>query len=227
MSHPSENDNLPLITIDIISDINCPYCYIGKKKLEKTINNLNSSYRFEVNWLPYELNQRLSNKGVDIRKSYVKKFGDERANNKLQQLKNITKTVGINMNENGILSNSFSGHRLLHYSKQFDKQNELSELLFYKNFVDGKNIGDLNVLIECANEINIPKAKEYLESDCDVLYLKKIINIHKNKVHSVPYFIINSTFGISGAQDERVFTNIFNKLSSNKISYFTKLSSKL
>tara|TARA_A100001037_G_scaffold74753_1_gene66944 strand:- start:1421 stop:2053 length:633 start_codon:yes stop_codon:yes gene_type:complete len=203
-----------MIKIDIISDAVCPWCYIGKNRLNKAIKNFTDT-EFDIYWHPFQLNPEMPQEGIDRRLYLSSKFGGaERANHIYNQIKLAGETSGISFefDKIHIMPNSLNAHVLIEYSKNISKQNIIAEELFKLFFIDGKNIGDLNILKEVAKNYSIDifenkniKIKKKTE---DIVKNSDIVSRSKG-ISGVPFFIINETYAISGAQENEVFEKVF------------------
>ena len=213
-----------MIKIDIISDAVCPWCFIGKKRLDKALNKY-KDYKFNINWHAFQLNPTMPTNGMD-RKLYLNtKFGGEnRAEDIYKQIELAGLSTGIEFNfkQITIMPNSFYAHMLIEYSKEQNLQNKITEKLFTAFFLDGKNIGDIEVLMEIAEKNNIDNfTKETLNQRKDIIENVKLSDERsRNKgVSGVPFFIINDNYAVSGAQESEVFEKIFETcLLENKIN---------
>ena len=213
-----------MINIDIISDPVCPWCFIGKKRLDKALNKY-KDYKFNINWHAFQLNPTMPTNGMD-RKLYLNtKFGGEnRAEDIYKQIELAGLSTGIEFNfkQITIMPNSFYAHMLIEYSKEQNLQNKITEKLFTAFFLDGKNIGDIEVLMEIAEKNNIDNfTKETLNQRKDIIENVKLSDdTSRNKgVSGVPFFIINDNYAVSGAQESEVFEKIFETcLLENKIN---------
>mgnify|MGYP004001823339 FL=1 len=213
-----------MIKIDIISDAVCPWCFIGKKRLDKALNTY-KDYKFNINWHAFQLNPTMPTNGMD-RKLYLNtKFGGEnRAEDIYKQIELAGLSTGIEFNfkQITIMPNSFYAHMLIEYSKEQNLQNKITEKLFTAFFLDGKNISDIKVLMEIAEKNNIDNfTKETLNHRKDIIENVKLSDERsRNKgVSGVPFFIINDNYAVSGAQESEVFEKIFETcLLENKIN---------
>ena len=213
-----------MIKIDIISDAVCPWCFIGKKRLDKALNKY-KDYKFNINWHAFQLNPTMPTNGMD-RKLYLNtKFGGEnRAEDIYKQIELAGLSTGIEFNfkQITIMPNSFYAHMLIEYSKEQNLQNKITEKLFTAFFLDGKNIGNIEVLMEIAEKNNIDNfTKETLNQRKDIIENVKLSDERsRNKgVSGVPFFIVNDNYAVSGAQESEVFEKIFETcLLENKIN---------
>lgn len=173
------------IKIDIVSDTVCPWyafcpniyaefalisnvfcyvrCFIGKRRLEKAMQQFkatNPSVTFDVEWHPFQLNPTMSKENpIPKLVNYRRKFGEERTNEFIPYMKGIGQAEGIQFAFDGLTSNTLDSHRLIHWAKQFGKQNELVEELFKDYFERDRNIGDNQVLAEAAGRVGLDQAQ--------------------------------------------------------------------
>ena len=203
-----------MIKVDIISDAVCPWCFIGKKRLEKSIDNF-KSIEFDINWYPFQLNPEMPQEGVDRNLYLSSKFGGiQRANDVYNQIEKAGLSSGINFEfkKIDIMPNSLYAHILIEYSKEFNIQNKISDELFKSFFIDGKNIGDTDVLDKIAKNNNLKNFNiKNLISKTDIALKVKNSDIESRSkgISGVPFFIINDIYAVSGAQESEVFDKIF------------------
>ena len=203
-----------MIKIDIISDTVCPWCSIGKKRLDKAIEEYKDQ-NFDINWHAFQLNPTMPKEGVDRQLYLSTKFGgEERAISIYNQIKNAGQSSNIlfNFDKINIMPNSFYSHMLLEYSKEEGIQNKISEELFEAFFIHGKNIGEFTELNKIAKLNNI---KDFYE---DFFITRKDLakkvqmsdeTSRSKGIGGVPFFIINDNYAISGAQESEVSKKIF------------------
>ena len=203
-----------MIKIDILSDTVCPWCYIGKKRLDKAIEDYKGQ-EFEINWHAFQLNPNMPIEGINRELYLSTKFGGkERADSIYEQIKQAgsSSNISFNFNEMSIMPNSFYSHMLIELSKEQNLQNKIAESLFDAFFIKGKNIGNLSELTNIAISNNIKDFnKDLFKNRKD---LRNIVqtsdeNSRSKGVSGVPFFIINNNYAISGAQESEVFKKIF------------------
>ena len=203
-----------MIKIDIVSDTVCPWCYIGKKRLDKAIEDYKGQ-EFEINWHAFQLNPNMPIEGINRELYLSTKFGGkERADNIYEQIKiaGSSSNISFNFNEMFIMPNSFYSHMLIELSKEQNLQNEIAESLFDAFFIKGKNIGNLSELTNIAISNNIKDFNEDLfknRKDLRNIIQTSDENSRSKGVSGVPFFIINNNYAISGAQESEVFKKIF------------------
>ena len=208
-----------MIKLDIFSDTICPWCYIGKKRLDRAIKKFNTE-EFMITWRPFQLNPNMQADGMDRTEYLVSKFGSEDA----------AKTIYDNIFEEGekeeihfqfddikITPNSFNSHRLLALAYQKKIQDRMIEDIFQSYFIRGEDIGDPTVLLDIAIKHNIDEDefKNYLMNKENIEPLaNEEIQARKMGINSVPTFIVNQQIVINGAQSIDNFELIFTKLLS-------------
>lgn len=205
--------------IDIWSDFACPFCYIGKRNLEKALEELNTSEEVEIVFHSFQLdpNAERENQSNTV-SSLAEKYGTskEEAQKMIDRIVNMAKDVGLNYNYDKIIgTNTLDAHKLVHYAKEENKDEEIIERLFKAYFIEGLDIGDTQVLGKLGEEVglNREKALEALNSDEYKLkvdedrYLSQQLGIS-----SVPFFVINNKTAIPGAQPSNVFLQVFKEL---------------
>lgn len=194
--------------IEIWSDIMCPFCYIGKRHFEVAKIQVPFRDEIEVIWRSFQLDPTLPavSNGETVEDYLIKRKGmsKEQTQGMLQQITERGKAVGITFNqEKSIPVNTFQAHRLIHFAQEKGLAGQMEEAIFKAYFTDSKNIGDLGVLAEIANSIGLDKieAEEYLSTDKGSDAVKADIEEAKRmSIGGVPFFVIDRTYGISGAQ---------------------------
>ena len=209
------------IKIDIWSDIVCPFCFIGKKKLEQAIVKLNLQNQVEIEWHSFQLDPEFP-KGEAIPSStYLaqrKNFPIEQINAIEQQLTATAKVYGIDFQfEKALSFNTIEVHRLWQWSKTLGKSSELKEALMQAYFTDGIDLSKEENVLQVVENCGLDKleAKSILRSnqlsnevDEDIYHASQI------GVRGVPFFVLNNQFAISGAQEDSVFENALFNLSN-------------
>lgn len=195
------------IKIDIVSDVVCPWCYLGKARLEAALSQMDG-VKAEINWRPYQLDPTIPRTGVD-RKQYMEaKFGSgPRLGEIHQQLEGFGKAVGIAYDFGAIevSPNTMNAHRLIRWAAQAGPgiQGKVVDALFKAYFTDGKDIGNPNVLLDIAAGCGMDKAivAELLPTDAEEAgVIGEIAQAKKLGITGVPCFIFNQKYAVSGAQ---------------------------
>lgn len=219
--------------IEIWSDIFCPFCYIGKRKFENALRKFNKTENIEVIYRSFELNpyaERINNKNIheEISRKYGISYEKAKENNDNIVMK--AKELGLEYNfDKLILTNSFDAHRMIHFAKEYGKMEEMKEALFKAYFTEGKNISDAYILSSIAKEIGLDEteAMNILKSD---KYSKEVRydenEARKYNITSVPTFVFNENFKVTGAQSEDVFLMALDRASKEDIINFKEENRK-
>ena len=199
--------------IEIWSDIMCPFCYIGKRHFEKALSQLEHTDTIEIEWKSFQLDPTIPKKVEKI--SVYQYLADakgisfseskEMHDNVVQSAKNVGLTYNY---DNAIIANSFDAHRMIQFAKSQGLGNQLEEALFKAYFTDGKNIGDINDLLNIGVSIGLNKIelKAVLESEKFTNEVNTDISeAQEIGVRGVPFFVFDRKYAISGAQPISVF----------------------
>ena len=199
------------VTIDIYSDIVCPWCYVGKRRLERALAQLNGAVRARITWRPFQLNPTMSSDGMD-RTAYLKvKFGSLEAFGRMEEqllAAGVEERIPFAFEKIQRTPNTFAAHRLVWYAAQQGTQDNVVEALFRAYFLEGQNIGDVTTLTHVAAEAGLDRTEteEFLASDKGVVEVKAEEAVGRRLgISGVPYFVLNGSISISGAQPPDIF----------------------
>ncbi|MDF1747652.1 MAG: DsbA family oxidoreductase [Alphaproteobacteria bacterium] len=201
-----------MITIDVFSDPICPWCYIGKKRLDAALA-ARPDLPVSVRWRAFQLNPDMPRDGMD-RQSYLSaKFGGEdRASEVYGQIQRVGAQVGIDFQFDRIprTPSTLNAHRLIRYAQRpdVDKAEGLMPALFQAYFMEGKDIGDISVLLDIAESLglNRPEVQEYLNSRAEEDEVQaEDVFARRLGIGGVPCFIIDGKYALSGAQEPEAF----------------------
>ncbi len=197
------------ITIDVISDAVCPWCFVGKRKLEAALAE-SADKNIAVRWRPFQLDPTIPPEGLD-RQAYMRaKFGDDaRLAEAHARLKTLGAEVGIKFDFGAIQRspNTLDAHRLIRWAGESGVEDVLVERLFSAYFERGFDIGDRNVLAQIAEECGMSgeHVKRRFAEEGDVAEVRaEIERAHQVGVNGVPFFIFANKFAVSGAQSADV-----------------------
>jgi predicted DsbA family dithiol-disulfide isomerase len=198
----------PPDTIDVVSDVVCPWCYIGKRHLESALAQLPEAERPVVRWHPFQLNPDLPATGIDRRRYLEEKFGGpERAAQIYERVRAAGSTAGLALDFDRIerQPNTLDAHRLIAWAQGSGAgdTDELVEALFRAYFVEGRFIGDRTVLAEIAGEagFDAAAAKALLDSGDGAAEIAEMDRHARTMgIGGVPFFVFNQRLGVSGAQ---------------------------
>ncbi|MFY0606094.1 MAG: DsbA family oxidoreductase [Cyclobacteriaceae bacterium] len=204
--------------VEIWSDVVCPFCYIGKRKFEAALKQFEAKEQVEIEWKSFQLNpQTITDPNITTYENLANHKGipEEQARLMANQVTDMAKTVGLDFDfEKAVVANTFRAHRLLHFSKNQGKQDQLKERLLTAYFSNGENIDDVRTLTKIASEVGLDEAevREFLYSDELALEVKADIQeAQALSIHGVPFFVFDRKYGVSGAQDTMVFVDTLRK----------------
>ncbi|WP_330746385.1 DsbA family oxidoreductase [Chryseobacterium sp. CP-77] len=217
--------------IEIWSDVMCPFCYIGKNNFEQALNKLPFKDEVEVEWKSFQLDPTLDPKETQDTIQYFREkkgIAEAQAAQMLGQVTQMGKGAGIDFNfGKTLITNTFSAHKLLHLAKKHNKSNEMEEALFIAHFIDGKNVGDTEVLTALAESLGIDReeALQAITTDqLDYEVNQDIQEARNNGISGVPFFVLNGKYAVSGAQPAEVFENALRQTYKETVSPFKDLS---
>lgn len=198
--------------INIWSDIRCPFCYIGKRKFEKALNNFSQKDKIEVEWKSFELDPSLKTQpGINVYDHFARSKGvsKEKALQTHDYVMNTAKETGLNFNfDKAVVANSFNAHRIIHLAKTKGLGSEAEEQFFKAYFVEGKNIDDTETLVAIGKSMGLAEneIRETLSTDA----FKKEVNYDEVEaqqigIRGVPFFVFNNQYAVSGAQSPEIF----------------------
>jgi predicted DsbA family dithiol-disulfide isomerase len=197
------------MTIDVVSDVVCPWCYLGKKRLEAAIAE-SGGETIAVRWRPYQLDPTIPEGGLDRAAYMRKKFGDDsRLESVHARLKSLGDDVGIAFAFDKIkrAPNTLDAHRLIHWALSAGVQGEVVDRLFKLYFEEGKDIGDRALLIAVAGEcgMDVDLVRKLLDEGSDVDVVEaEIAEAQSLGVSGVPFFVFASRYAVPGAQETAV-----------------------
>ncbi|MDA8760662.1 DsbA family oxidoreductase [Amylibacter sp.] len=203
--------------IDIISDPICPWCYIGKTRLDRALE-LNPTHNFIIEWHPFQLNPTMPKDGMDRREYLEAKFGGQKE--AIEVYSNIDKTAtetGLSLNFGGIkrTPNTIDAHRLIHWAGIEGRQNSIIDRLFKAYFQEGRDISEHSVLTRIASAAGMDQdvVRSLLKSDADKEDIKaRDTDARKRGIQGVPAFVVANEYVIQGAQTIDIWDNIIKEI---------------
>ena len=192
-----------LMKINIFADTICGWCFIGHANLHKALKKF-SNIKFDIQHIPFQLNPDMPKEGINREKYLEIKFGGkDNAAPMYQNMRLKAKESGMNFNLDKIKKtpNTVLSHLLIILSEQFNLGNEIKGKIYQSYFIDGLDIGNLDILIEIAKQNNIPENefKDFVNEKNIELVNSKISDAREKNINGVPFFEIGKDF-ISGAQ---------------------------
>lgn len=201
--------------IEIFSDVVCPWCYIGTRRLQEALSTFPHADDVTVTYRSYQLDPsspRHSEQTLDemLATKYGRTLEQARAMN--QQVSDVAATVGLDFHlDIAHPANTFDAHRLLHLALAHGKQIELKERLLLGYFSEGMPVGDHDALARVAVEVGLPadEVRAVLDSDRYSDDVRADIELARSLgATGVPFFVIDRAYGVSGAQESAVFTDV-------------------
>lgn len=202
--------------LDIISDTICPWCYIGKKRLERALAE-RPELDLDIHWRAFQLDASVPRSGMDRKTYLARKFGPN-ATSLYASIAEAGEADGIHFAFDKITRtpNTLDSHRLIRWSQSAGRQDEVVTLLFKRYFEEGADIGDHQVLAGVAEEAGMDRALvlELLSGPSDIDLIQKEDALARSMgIGGVPCFLVNQKFVLMGAQDPATLLRIFDRVS--------------
>lgn len=215
------------LTIDIYSDVMCPWCIIGYSQLQKGLAMLDGEVEAEIRWLPFELNPDMPPEGEGQSEHIARKYGrtSEEAESNRARLIEIGERAGYSFGYNGsgeppkaMIWNTFAAHKLLKWAlieAGADKQSELKLALFDAHFQQRRNVADPDVLTDVAAKVGLDRDAARAAIDDDLLgqlVRREELQAWDMNISGVPAMIVQGKFMIPGAQEPEVYANALRRV---------------
>jgi predicted DsbA family dithiol-disulfide isomerase len=201
-------------SVEVYSDVICPWCYVGKRRFERAIQQVGNTVKTHVAWRPFQLNPTMPKNGMDRTAYLTAKFGSLDAFKEMEQrLLETGSDEKISFAFEKILRtpNTFLAHRLIWYAGIHGRQDAVVDRLFKGYFEEGLDIGSMSILVELADRAGL-KAGEFLASEEGAAEVKAEESVgHTLGIRGVPYFVFGNRYEISGAQPVEVFVSVIEK----------------
>lgn len=211
----------PKVSIDVISDVMCPWCYIGKRRLEKALEMV-PDIDVDVHWRPFQLDPTLPPEGKDRKQYLSEKFGGiEQANALYQNVVNAAAGEGLDLKVDRIerSPNTIDAHRLIRWAATTGLQDAVVERLFQLYFMEGADLTKRETFFAVAEETGMDRAlvENLYNSGADIDEVKEEISVAgRMGVSGVPFFIFDNQYAVSGAQDSANIAEVLRKVASEK-----------
>jgi len=200
--------------IDIISDTICPWCFIGKRRLERALQ-ARPELAVQIGWRPFQLNPDMPREGMARSDYLARKFGGSGRADKIYdsiRAAGLEEGIAFEFGRIGRAPNTIASHRLIRWAASAGVQHEVVEKIFERYFIRGEDIGNAAVLTAVAREAGMDAdlVAELLAGDADIELVRSEDNLARELgIGGVPCFIIDRKYAISGAQDPAVFLQVF------------------
>lgn len=206
-----------MTTLDIISDPICPWCYIGKAKLDRALEAA-PDHPFEIQWRPFQLNPDMPAEGMDRREYLELKFGGREGALKVYgEIAKTAEETGLDIAFDKITRtpNTIDAHRLIHWARVEERQTLVVSQLFKRFFREGQDISDREVLVDIAKTVGMDPdlTSRLLSGDSDL----KDIRAEDRKaremgIQGVPCFIVGANYVVNGAQSTELWAKVINEI---------------
>lgn len=225
MAKSRRKSKTPPIQVDIVSDIVCPWCWLGAAYFHKAAKQF--SGKTELSWRPYMLDPTVPPEGVPYREYMKAKFGEAGPDSRWTAMRDHLETAGpeagitFNFKTITLRPNTLSAHRLIRWAQGQGKASAMSETLFKAVFTDNLDIGNHDTLAKLAGTIGLDSAlvSDLLKSDKDVSAVQnEILHFRSLGVSGVPTFIYNGQFAVQGAQPVETHLKAFAQAAKNPAS---------
>jgi len=213
-------DQIP-VRIDVVSDVVCPWCFIGKRRLEKALA-LKPDVPVEVHWHPYFLNDWIPREGISREDYLTTKFGSpERYKSIAQRVSAAASAEGLTyaMDKISRQPNTLDAHRLIKWADGIGKAAEMKQRLMDLYFTEGADLTNRAVLVQAAADVGLDAedVREALASDQDVAEVEhEAQNAKEAGIEGVPMFIFGGKFAVSGAQAPEYLAEAIERMAAGR-----------
>ncbi|MFC4149219.1 DsbA family oxidoreductase [Micromonospora mangrovi] len=190
--------------IEIYADVVCPWCWIGKRRLEQALASYDGDVT--VRYRPFQLDPTPVTEPKPLVEALAAKFGGrERAEAMFAQVSQVGAGVGLELHfDRAVHANTFEAHRLIRFATERDRATEMIDALYRAHFTDGVDVGSVDALVRLAGEVGLDEAETrgYLESNLGRREVAAdLAAAHELGVSSVPTFVLAGKYAVTGAQE--------------------------
>ncbi|MCL4744662.1 MAG: DsbA family oxidoreductase [Burkholderiaceae bacterium] len=196
------------LTIDVVSDVVCPWCYIGKRHLDEALARWRARHPDgpapRVAWHPFQLNPTMPPQGIERAEYLRAKFGDPRGGPGYERVREAAESAGLEFHPERILRqpNTLRAHALIRAAAGSELQHRLAASLFEGYFVEGRDIGDEATLPACAAALRMPQQAVDTALGSEALEATSAVDsgLRDAGIGGVPHFVIGKRISVSGAR---------------------------
>lgn len=199
------------MTVEIWSDVMCPFCYLGKRNFEAAVKQFAGKDQVKTEWKSFQLNPALGTEGMSTLAylSEMRGMQEAQVRASFEGIRSAGEEKGIVFNfDRAVIVNTAAAHRLIQLAKENGKGDEAEELLFKAHFTEGKNVSDPEVLRQIGEELGL-SAAEAESAQTDPRYGealdRDLYEARQIGVRGVPFFVFDGKYAVSGAQPSEVF----------------------
>ena len=209
------------VTIQVVSDFVCPWCFVAKRRLEKALAE-RPNLEVRVEWLPFQLSPDMPPEGKLRQAHYEDIFGVERAAVIMGSMRDTGKDEGIEFgsSETAMSPNTLAAHCLLYWAQEDSRvdANEVAEKLFVAHHEDCEDIGSVDVLVDIANRSGMDASaiRQQLKDYQDQVVVNEMMQqVRASQVSGVPFFVLDGQYALSGAQPVDILLQALDDLGKN------------
>ncbi|MEO7371464.1 MAG: DsbA family oxidoreductase [Ilumatobacteraceae bacterium] len=204
----------PHVAVEIWSDVVCPWCYIGKRRFEAALAEVADEIEVEIVFRPYQLDATASpGKSGPVIDAYAKKFGGyERAQEIIDHVTSVAAESGLEFRlDRALRANTLLAHRVLWFAESTGHQIALKERLLHAYFIDGLDVGDPDVLADCAADVGLDhdQVRAFLDSDRGLDEVRhEMQSAAEMEITAVPTYVFDGKWMVPGAQEPETFAQV-------------------
>ena len=208
----------PRVEVEIWSDVVCPWCYIGKRRFEAALAQITDEIDVDVAFKPFQLDPTASpGKAGPVIEAYARKFGSrERAQEIIDHVTEVAAESGLEFRlDRALRANTLLAHRLLWLAQTKGRQIAMNERLLKAYFMDGLDIGDPDVLADCAADVGLDRdeVRAFFDSDAGLSEVRAEIEAAADmEITAVPTFVFDRKWMVPGAQDPDTFATVLRRV---------------
>ncbi len=212
----TQTDPRPVVQIDIVSDVVCPWCIIGFRQLDTALHQLDVLAR--LRWHPFELNPNMGPDGQDLREHVAEKYGstDDQSRQARERITALGAELGFafNFGDNSRIYNTFAAHQLLDWAEGLGRQHPLKLALFEAYFTDGKDVSDPDTLLDAVNTAGLDRdaAQAALQSGAHAAAVRDKQAFWTSRgVSGVPSMVFGGKYLLTGAQGAQTYAEVLRR----------------
>ena len=205
-----------VVSVDIISDVMCPWCIVGYKQLEQALGH--TGMGAQIRWHPFELNPDMPPEGENTAEHIMRKYGTtkEQSDAARENMRSTGQSLGFKFNfrPDSRIVNSFQAHQLLDFALSQGKQHPFKMALFAAHFTEGRNVSDEAVLLEIVGEVGLDQelAKQALSAETFASSVREKEALwHSQGITGVPSMIFGGKYLVTGAQGAENYAKVLER----------------
>jgi predicted DsbA family dithiol-disulfide isomerase len=196
------------VKIEVWSDIVCPWCYIGKRRLESALAGF--GHEVDVEWRSFQLDPAFPRgEAIPVYEGLARKFGAADVRGMTENVSRLAEAEGLHYDyDHAVMVNTFDAHRLAHHAKAQGLGGEMHERLMRAQLIEGETLNDVDTLVRLSEDIGVDGAREVLTTDRHTADVEADIREARLLgATGVPFFVLDRKYGVSGAQPVEVFSS--------------------